>query len=54
LEAIPGKRSVDSVQKLLYLEHHTFYGKYCSLRLEGGAVEITTGSRGEIPGGKVL
>jgi len=34
LEAIPGKHSIDSLQKQPYLEHHTLYGKYCSVKLE--------------------
>jgi len=31
------------------LEHHTEYGKYCSVKLEAWAVGITAGSR-EVPG----
>jgi len=36
LEAVPGKHSIDSQQQKiqLYLEHHTYYGKYCSVKLE--------------------
>jgi hypothetical protein len=34
LKAIPGKHSTDSLKRQLYLEHHTEYGKYCSLKLE--------------------
>jgi hypothetical protein len=36
LEAIPGKHSIESLQKtaIQYLEHHTKYGKYCSVKLE--------------------
>ena len=37
----------------LYLEHHTQYGKYCSLKLETWAVGITVGS-GDVPGRKGL
>ena len=33
LEAVPGKHSIDSLQKTSY-EHHTQYGKYCSVKLE--------------------
>jgi hypothetical protein len=34
-ELITGKYSVDSVDdRELYLEHHTFCGKYCYLQLE--------------------
>jgi hypothetical protein len=35
------------------LEHHTYYGKYCSLKLEAWAVGVTAGS-GEVPGRKGL
>jgi len=38
LEAIPGKHSIDSLQKQLYLEHHTQYGKFCSVNKESSAV----------------
>jgi hypothetical protein len=34
LEATPGKHLVDSPQNTVYWEHHTRYGKYCSLELE--------------------
>ena len=34
LEAIPGKCSIDSLQKTAVLEHQTKYGKCCSLILE--------------------
>jgi hypothetical protein len=34
LEAVPGKHSIDSLLYQLYLEHHTYYGKYCSVELE--------------------
>ena len=54
LEAVPGKHSIDSLQKQLYLEHHTSYGKYCSVNLEALAVGITVGSRGEVPGRRGL
>ena len=30
LEAVPGKH----YKRQLYLEHHTQYGKYCSVKLE--------------------
>jgi hypothetical protein len=32
LEAIPGKHLIGSLQNF---EHHTEYGKYCSVKLEG-------------------
>jgi hypothetical protein len=34
LEAIPGKHSIVHYKRQLYLEHHTQYRKYCSLKLE--------------------
>jgi len=34
LETVPGKHSIDSLQKQLYLEHNTQHGKYCSVKLE--------------------
>ena len=34
LDAVPEKYSIDSLNKQLYLEHHTQYGQYCSLNLE--------------------
>jgi hypothetical protein len=47
LEAILGKYSVDSLQKIAILRtNHTRYGKYCSLNLEAWAVGNTVGSRG--------
>jgi hypothetical protein len=50
LEAIPGKHSVDLVQKTRNI---TQYGKYCSLKLENFAMRITVGSR-EVPARKGL
>jgi hypothetical protein len=32
LEVIPGKQI--HYKRQLYLEHHTYYGKYCSVKLE--------------------
>jgi hypothetical protein len=34
LKGIPEKHSIDSLQRQLYLQHHTQYRKYCSLKLE--------------------
>jgi hypothetical protein len=35
LEAVPGKHSIDSLQKTAILgTSHTQYGKYCSVKLE--------------------
>jgi hypothetical protein len=34
LESVPGKISVDSPQKQLYVEHPTYYGMYCSPEFE--------------------
>jgi hypothetical protein len=34
LEAIPGKHSIDSLQKTAVLGTSHQYGKYCSLKLE--------------------
>jgi hypothetical protein len=36
----------------LHLEHHTQYGKYCSLKLEASVVGIAVGA--EVPGRKDL
>ena len=47
LETVPGKHSIDSLQKTAIL------GKYCSVKLEAWAVGITAGSR-EVPGRKGL
>jgi len=45
LEAILGKYSVDSLQKIAILRsNHTHYGKYCSLKLEAWAVGMAVGS----------
>jgi len=33
LEAVPGKHSIDSLQKTAVSEQHTQYGKYCSVKL---------------------
>jgi hypothetical protein len=41
LEVTPGKHSMDSLQRQLYMESHTQYGKYSSLTLEALAVGIT-------------
>jgi hypothetical protein len=38
VEAIAGRHSIDSVKRQLYWEHHTEYGKYCSVKLESWAV----------------
>ena len=41
LETIPGKHSIDSLQKTATLvSSHTQYGKYCSVKLEALAVGI--------------
>jgi hypothetical protein len=53
LEAIIGKHLIH-YKRQLYLEHHTYYGKCCSLKLEARAVGITVGSREEVPGRKGL
>ena len=55
MEAIPGKCSIDSLQKtaIFGTSHIHKYGKYCCLKLEDSAVGITLGSR-EVPGRKDL
>jgi hypothetical protein len=35
-------------KRQLYLEHNTYYVKYCSLKREAWAVGVATGSRGEV------
>ena len=49
LETIPGKHSIDSLQKTAILGTSHKYGKYSSVKLEAWAVGITAGSR-EVPG----
>jgi hypothetical protein len=34
LEVAPGKHSINSLQKQLYWEHHTQYGKYRSVKFD--------------------
>jgi hypothetical protein len=34
LETVPRKQSIYSLKRRLYFEHHTSYGRYCSLQLE--------------------
>ena len=41
LQAIPGTH----YKRRLYLEHHTYYGKHYSVKLQTGAVGFTAGSR---------
>ena len=59
LEPMPGKLSIDSLQKtatLVYtciLGTSHIHGKYCSVKLEALAVGITASSR-EVPGRKGL
>jgi len=53
LEAVPGKHSIDSIQKTAILGTSHIIWKYCSVKLEAWAVGITAGSR-EVPGRKGL
>ena len=48
---IPGKHSIDSLQKPAVLGTSHVLWKYCSLKLEVWAEGITVG-KGEVPGGK--
>jgi hypothetical protein len=49
LEPIPGKHSIDSLQKTAILGTSHIIWMYCSVKLEVYAVGITAGSR-EVPG----